>query len=73
MDLQASNRHLPTPLVGPALAFTGRRIGIDVDRFDLLRNPPAVRPPTLVVHSDADTAVPVTTSRALAAAADRLV
>jgi fermentation-respiration switch protein FrsA (DUF1100 family) len=72
LRLQAANRHLPTPLVGPALAFTGLRIGIDVDRFDLIRNPPAVRPPTFVVHSDGDTAVPVEDSRALAAAADRL-
>ena len=72
LRLQASNRHLPTPLVGPALAFTGLRIGIDVDRFDLIRNPPAVRPPTLVVHSDEDTAVPVADGRALAAAADGL-
>lgn len=72
LRLQASNRNLPGPLVGPALAFTGLRIGIDVDRFDLIRNPPAVRPPTLVVHSDSDTAVPVADSRALAAAADGL-
>lgn len=72
LRLQASNRHLPTRLVGPALAFTGLRIGIDVDRFDLIRNPPAVRPPTLVVHSDEDTAVPVADGRALAAAADGL-
>ena len=72
LRLQASNRHLPTPLVGPALAFTGMRIGIDVDRFDLIRNPPAVRPPTLVLHSDADTAVPVADSRALATAAQGL-
>lgn len=72
LRLQAANRHLPAPLVGPALAFTGLRIGIDVDRFDLIRNPPAVRPPTLVVHSDGDTSVPIADSRALAAAADRL-
>ncbi len=72
LRLQASNRHLPTPLVGPALALTHLRIGFDADRFDLVRNPPAVRPPTLVVHSDEDTAVPVSDSRALAEAAGRL-
>jgi uncharacterized protein len=69
LRLQAANRHLPTPLVGPALAFTGLRIGFDPDRFDLVRHPPAVRPPTLVLHSDEDTAVPVAGARALAAAA----
>ena len=40
-------------------AVTRRRIGIDFDRFDLLARPPAVRPPTLVMHSTGDTAVPV--------------
>jgi fermentation-respiration switch protein FrsA (DUF1100 family) len=51
---------------------TSRRIGIDFDRFDLRRRPPATRPPTLVIHSSADTAVPVAASRALAAAAPEL-
>ncbi len=55
-----------------ATAVTSRRIGIDFDRFDLLRRPPAVRPPTLLVHSTGDTAVPVAASRALAAAAPAL-
>ncbi|MBC8093883.1 MAG: prolyl oligopeptidase family serine peptidase, partial [Pseudonocardia sp.] len=49
-----------------------RRIAIDFDRFDLRRRPPAVRPPTLVLHSTEDTAVPVSASRALAAAAPSL-
>lgn len=66
---QAANRGFPPPLAGLAAGFTSRRIGIDFDRFDLIRRPPAVRPPTLVLHSDADSAVPVTDSRALAAAA----
>lgn len=66
---QARNRGLPPTLAGVAARFTARRIGIDLDRFDLVRRPPAVRPPTLVLHSDADTAVPVTLSRDLAATA----
>ena len=37
----------------------GRRIGIDFDRFDLIAHPPAVRPPTLVIHTTGDSAVPV--------------
>lgn len=66
---QAANRFLPPPLAGVASGFTARRIGIDFDRFDLLRRPPAVRPPTLILHSDIDSAVPVSVSRELAAAA----
>ncbi|MCO1658024.1 alpha/beta fold hydrolase [Pseudonocardia sp. S2-4] len=69
---QARNRRLPGQLSPLAGAVTERRIGIDFDRFDLRRRPPAVRPPTLVVHSTADTAVPPWTSRSLVAAAPRL-
>jgi uncharacterized protein len=69
---QARNRRLPAGLSPLAIAATRRRIGIDFDRFDLRRRPPAVRPPTLLVHSAGDTAVPVTASRALAAAAPAL-
>jgi Predicted peptidase len=69
---QARNRRLPAGLTPLAAAVTTRRIGIDFDRFDLRRRPPAVRPPTLVVHSTEDTAVPVAASRALVAAAPGL-
>jgi fermentation-respiration switch protein FrsA (DUF1100 family) len=72
LRLQARNRRLPGWLIPATTAITSRRIGIDFDRFDLLSRPPAVRPPTLVVHSSDDTAVPVAPSRALAAAAPRL-
>jgi uncharacterized protein len=69
---QARNRRLPPVLSPLASAVTSRRIGIDFDRFDLRSHPPAVRPPTLLVHSTGDTAVPVAASRALAAAAPGL-
>jgi pimeloyl-ACP methyl ester carboxylesterase len=69
---QARNRRLPPGLSPLAGAVTSRRIGIDFDRFDLRRHPPATRPPTLVIHSAGDTAVPVSASRALAAAAPEL-
>lgn len=69
---QARIRRLPAPLTPLATAATSRRIGIDFDRFDLLTRPPAVRPPTLVIHSTDDTAVPIATSRALVAAAPDL-
>lgn len=69
---QARNRRLPPGLTRFAASITSRRIGIDFDRFDLRRHPPAVRPPTLLVHTTEDTAVPVAPSRALAAAAEGL-
>lgn len=72
LRLQASRRHLPPGLTPLAIAVTSRRIGIDFDQFDLVRRPPTRRPPTLLFHGDADTAVPVRTSRALAAEARRL-
>lgn len=69
---QARNRRLPSGLVPVATALVTRKIGIDFDQFDLRRNPPRHRPPTLIVHSSEDTAVPVTMSRSLAAAAPEL-
>ncbi|MGQ0573569.1 MAG: alpha/beta hydrolase family protein [Pseudonocardia sp.] len=69
---QARNRRLPGRLAAVACVLTSRRIGIDFDRFDLRAHPPAVRPPTLLLHSDIDTAVPAGPSRALAAAAPAL-
>jgi alpha-beta hydrolase superfamily lysophospholipase len=69
---QARNRRLPGRLAGVASVVTSRRIGIDFDRFDLRTHPPAVRPPTLLVHTDIDTAVPVGPSRDLAALAPGL-
>ncbi|MGI5126627.1 alpha/beta hydrolase family protein [Pseudonocardia sp. CA-107938] len=69
---QARNRWLPASLIRLVTALTRRRVGIDFDRFDLLARPPAMRPPTLLVHSAMDTAVPPGPSRALAAAAPAL-
>jgi alpha-beta hydrolase superfamily lysophospholipase len=69
---QARNRRLPSALSPLAMGVTSLRIGMDFDRFDLRRHPPAVRPPTLLIHSDLDTAVPISASRALAADAHRL-
>jgi uncharacterized protein len=69
---QARIRRLPPALTALTTGFAGRRIGIDFDRFDLLAHPPAVRPPTLMIHTVGDTAVPVQPTRALAAAAPAL-
>lgn len=69
---QARNRWLPPSLIRLVTVITRRRVGIDFDRFDLVARPPAVRPPTLMLHSTMDTAVPPGPSRALAAAAPAL-
>lgn len=69
---QARNRLLPPQLVPIATVSARRRIGIDFDDFDLRRHPPAHRPPTLIVHSTPDTAVPIGPTRALAAAGSEL-
>jgi dipeptidyl aminopeptidase/acylaminoacyl peptidase len=64
---QARIRHLPPALTEVTTRVAGRRIGIDFDRFDLRAHPPAVRPPTLLIHTAADSAVPVQPTRMLAA------
>ena len=69
---QARIRRLPPALTEVTTRVAGRRIGIDFDRFDLRAHPPAVRPPTLLVHTAGDSAVPVQPSRMLAAVAPAL-
>ncbi|HEY0815374.1 MAG TPA: alpha/beta fold hydrolase [Pseudonocardia sp.] len=63
---QARIRRIPPAVTLLTTGLTRRRIGIDFDRFDLRRRPPAVRPPTLLIHSAGDSAVPVGPSRDLA-------
>jgi dipeptidyl aminopeptidase/acylaminoacyl peptidase len=69
---QAALRRLPPALIRMVAAFTKARIGLDFDRFDLRRRPPAVRPPTLLFHGALDSSVPVGPARALAGAAAEL-
>jgi len=72
LELQSSNRGVPTALVPVAELVSHWRTDIDFDRFDLVDHPPAIKPPTLVFHGSADGTVPVQSSRDLAAAAARL-
>ncbi|MDT7781706.1 MAG: uncharacterized protein QOF58_125 [Pseudonocardiales bacterium] len=69
LDLQAENRGVPTWLTPVAELVSGWRAGIDFDRFDLVRSPPALKPPTLLFHGSADGTVPTQSSRDLATAA----
>jgi dipeptidyl aminopeptidase/acylaminoacyl peptidase len=72
LDLQAQNRGVPTWLTPVAELVSGWRADIDFDRFDLVRNPPALKPPTLLFHGSADQTVPAQSSRDLATAAHGL-
>ena len=72
LNLQAENRGVPTWLTPIAELVSGWRAGIDFDRFDLVRNPPALKPPTLLFHGSADGTVPAQSSRDLATAASGL-
>ncbi|ACU34622.1 dipeptidylaminopeptidase/acylaminoacyl-peptidase-like protein [Actinosynnema mirum DSM 43827] len=69
LELQSRERGVPTWLVPLAELVSGWRADLDFSRFDLADHPPAHRPPTLLVHGDADTTVPVQGSRDLAARA----
>lgn len=72
VDLQAGRRGVPAFLTSLAERFAGWRAGVDFGQTRALDNPPRITPPTLLIHGDEDTTVPVHSSRALAAAADRL-
>jgi len=65
---QAKARRLPVFTATLAAWVTSWRIGIDFDRFDLIRNPPAVQPPTLMLHTLRDDVVSADATRELAAA-----
>jgi pimeloyl-ACP methyl ester carboxylesterase len=72
LELQSANRGVPTVIVPIAETVSDWRIGIDFDKFDLVAQPPTVKPKTLLFHGSADGSVPVQSSRDLAAAAARL-
>ncbi|MFC4588543.1 alpha/beta hydrolase family protein [Sphaerisporangium corydalis] len=64
--------HLPAAAAWLSDRVVEWRTGVDLARLDLLTHPPAVRPPLLLIHTDADLQVPVQASRDLAAAGARL-
>lgn len=66
LSLQARNRGLPQPLTSLAELIVQRRIGIDLDDFDVPAHASRVRVPTLVFHGAADATVPLGPARELA-------
>lgn len=61
---------IPSTVVWLAKRMTSWRYGLDWDAADYLTDPDWVRVPTLVFHGDADTTVPISTSRQLAEESD---
>ncbi|MEU0570725.1 prolyl oligopeptidase family serine peptidase [Nonomuraea sp. NPDC005983] len=64
--------HLPAVAGWLANRVAEWRTGIDMGRINLLTHPPAVKPPLLLIHTDADAEAPVQAARDLAAAGRRL-
>ncbi|MEU7524792.1 alpha/beta fold hydrolase [Saccharothrix sp. NPDC042600] len=72
LELQSRNRGVPTQLVPVAELVSDWRADLEFERFDLVANPPAHKPRTLLFHGGADGTVPVSASRDLAAASHAL-
>ncbi|GAA2833516.1 alpha/beta hydrolase family protein [Nonomuraea rubra] len=68
----ARNLHLPGFVAGLSNQVTEWRTGIDTDRLSLIRHPPKVRPPLLLIHTVPDTDHPIQEARDLVAAGRRL-
>ncbi|NUS07038.1 MAG: prolyl oligopeptidase family serine peptidase [Nonomuraea sp.] len=67
-EFTAARLHLPSftvPIMEQVIDWRG---GFDIAEIDLLRHPPRVRPPTLLLMGDADEEHPVETARELAKA-----
>jgi dienelactone hydrolase len=71
-DWNAGRFHMPPGAGWMASRVVEWRTGIDMGELNLITHPPAVKPPTLLIHTDADTQAPVQASRDLAAAGKRL-
>ncbi|GII86720.1 alpha/beta hydrolase [Sphaerisporangium siamense] len=68
----ARNHHLPGFAGTLANKVVEWRTGVDVDRLSLIRHPPKIRPPLLLLHTVPDEEHPIEESRAFVAAAERL-
>lgn len=73
LTLAASQRHLPPALTSAAKRLARLRVGLDWGLFDQVRAVDRHRLPTLLIHGEADTTVPVGPSDAFAAARPDLV
>lgn len=72
LEHNAEQRHIPAAVTWLATKLCNWRAGIDVERIDVTRYPPRVRPPTLILQGGADEAHPTSTARQLAQDGPRL-
>ncbi|MFF4624260.1 alpha/beta hydrolase family protein [Nonomuraea jabiensis] len=68
----ARNHHLPAFLAGVSNQVVQWRTGVDLDRLSLIRHPPEVRPPLLLIHTVPDTEHPIQEAYGLVATGKRL-
>lgn len=68
----AGNFHLPAFLADLSRQVVRWRTGVDTDRLSLIRYPPKIRPPLLLIHTVPDTDDPIQSSRDLVATGRRL-
>ncbi|WP_214326947.1 alpha/beta hydrolase family protein [Nonomuraea sediminis] len=66
------NFHLPGFLGALSNQVIKWRTGVDADELSLIRHPPAVRPPTLLIHTVPDDQHPIEEARGLVATGRRL-
>ncbi|MEU8326195.1 prolyl oligopeptidase family serine peptidase [Nonomuraea sp. NPDC048881] len=66
------NHHLPGFLAGLSNQVVRWRTGVDPDRLSLIRRPPRVRPPLLLIHTVPDAEHPIQEAYGLVAAGRRL-
>ncbi|OUC92166.1 alpha/beta hydrolase family protein [Streptosporangium minutum] len=68
----ARNYHLPAFVAPLSNQVVQWRTGVDVDRLSLIRHPPKVRPPLLLIHTTPDTDHPIEEAHGLVATGRRL-
>ncbi|GAA3424025.1 alpha/beta hydrolase family protein [Streptosporangium sandarakinum] len=68
----AWNHHLPAFVASLSNQVVRWRTGVEVDRLSLIRHPPKVRPPLLLIHTTPDTDHPIEEARGLVATGRRL-
>ncbi|WP_433442934.1 alpha/beta hydrolase family protein [Nonomuraea sp. CA-141351] len=68
----AKNFHLPAFVAGLSNQVIEWRTGVDTDRLSLIRHPPKIRPPLLLIHTVPDTDHPIQEARDLVATGRRL-
>ncbi|MEV0200255.1 hypothetical protein [Nonomuraea sp. NPDC050691] len=68
----ARNFHLPAFTAELSSRIVEWRTGVDPNRLSLIRHPPKIRPPLLLIHTVPDTEHPIQESRDLVAAGRRL-